>query len=527
MRAQQAGAASLIVLCVLCAGAVSAAPRAHAPAPAHAPDLPILFDMRDPSQRPTVAIEAFGGRCRMLIDTGASFHAIGPRAAGVALERVQAGDLMGTDYRGEAIRGIRVPSWDVRLPDGWPPLGAEISVTTWVHLNQDDFFDPGRAHFDGVIAPIRLTAAHQVVVLDFITDRMSLGTWSDADARLDAGDRALTPTDGTAVHGDKLVVPALVGDDTVLLALDTGAATSVLYVPRADDLPGSVSRTTTRLSRVRVGDVDTKVTFALIEPRESVAFVEPVSSTERASPPRFGFVGADPGFAGLLGMDVLRSCVVAFDAERLRVRCRREPPASLSFDMSSMRTLGPSPHIVQVGRDGLPLRQRADGGYDWIGRHLAAHIGKDGKVKLAPKASGGGFERMDADEERRWFEEETSDLLTALSRADEQRTVRAALAALPRYLSAILDDARFSMAERRRLLFLLWDEMAERDDRERGWAGARARALIDLFIQRRLPAGAPGAYSDAELAALNRTRPGAARFEPYAPIDELLSGALR
>jgi hypothetical protein len=129
---------------------------------------------------------------------------------------------------------------------------------------------------------------------------------------------------------------------------------------------------------------------------------------------------------------------------------------------------------------------------------------------------------MDANDERRWFEEETSDLLIALARADEQQTILDALAALPGYLSAILDDARFSMAERRHLLFLLWDEMAERDDHDRGWAGARARLLIDLFIQRRLPQGAPGAYSAAELAAFNRTRPGGAQFEPYAPLDEIL-----
>jgi hypothetical protein len=458
----------------------------------------------------------------MLIDTGSSFHAMGPRAAGVSRDRMQAGDLMGTDYRGQTLRGIRVPNRDVRLPEGWPSLGEEIRVTTWVHMNQDDFFDPGDAHFDGIIAPIRLATTDRVVVLDFINHTMSVGTWSDAETRLRAGDRALTPAAGMPVHGDKLVVPARVGDETVALALDTGAGTSALYVPHADDLPQSVSRTASRSSRVRVGEVDTKVRFALIEPKESVSFIEPIPASERRPVPRFGFVGADPGFAGLLGMDVLRSCVLAFDAGQFRARCRKDPPASLSFDMTTMRVPGPGPRIVQTGRDGLPLRQRADGGYDWTGRHLAAHIGKDGKVKFSPIASGGGLERMDADEERRWFEEETSDLLTALARADEQHTILNALAALPRYLSAILDDTRFSMAERRHLLFLLWDEMAERDDHDRGWAGTRARLLIDLFIQRRLPPGAPGAYSAAELAAFNRTRPAAAKFEPYAPIDKIL-----
>jgi hypothetical protein len=501
---------------VLCAGAAAATP-----APVRAPDLPINFDMRDLSWRPTVLIEAFGRKCRMLIDTGSLFHALGPRAAGVSLERVRAGELMGTDYRGEAIWGVRVPSWGVRLPDGWPSLGEDIRVTTWVHMNQDDFFDPGDAHFDGVIAPFRLATAQQVVVLDFINDTISLGNWHEAEARLRAGDLGLTPAAGLPVHGDVLVVAARVGDETVALALDTGAPTSALFVPHADDFSQSLSRIATRPSRVRVGAINKNLRFALIERKESVAFVEPLASGELAGVPRSGLVAADPGFGGLLGMDVLRSCVVAFDAERFRVRCRTDPPASLAFDMSTMRAPGPRPRIVQAGPDGLPLRQRADGGYDWTGRHLAARVGKDGKVKFSPIASGGGFERMDADEERRWFEEETSDLVSALARADEQETILEALAALPRYLSAILDDARFSMAERRRLLFLLWDEMAEPDDHDRGWAGARARLLIDLFIQRRLPPGAPGAYSAAELAAFNRTRRGA-KFEPYVPIDKIL-----
>ena len=62
--------------------------------------------------------------------------------------------------------------------------------------------------------------------------------------------------------------------------------------------------------------------------------------------------------------------------------------------------------------------------------------------------------------------------------------------------------------------------MAEPDDRERGWAGARARAVIDAFIRKRLPPGSPGAYSAAEVAAFNGTRRGGPTLAMYAPTDK-------
>ncbi|HEY7375887.1 MAG TPA: hypothetical protein VIF57_27255, partial [Polyangia bacterium] len=111
---------------------------------------------------------------------------------------------------------------------------------------------------------------------------------------------------------------------------------------------------------------------------------------------------------------------------------------------------------------------------------------------------------------------QVGDLLVALARTHEREVIEDALAALPRHLSAILDDRRLSPAQRRRILFLLWDEMAEPADTERGWAGARARRLIETFVQERLPRGGPEAYSDAELAGFNESRRGAVRFEPYA-----------
>jgi hypothetical protein len=67
---------------------------------------------------------------------------------------------------------------------------------------------------------------------------------------------------------------------------------------------------------------------------------------------------------------------------------------------------------------------------------------------------------------------------------------------------------------------MLWDEMAEAEDRERGWAGTEARAIIDAFIQKRLPSDSPNGYSADELPAFNRSRRNGIRFDPYRPLDK-------
>jgi len=299
------------------------------------------------------------------------------------------------------------------------------------------------------------------------------------------------------------------------MALDTGAPASLLFVPRGRDLPEGLTRISERQLTVRVGELTSPVRFSLMERVMSEGAVSP--------------------YDGLIGMDVLRSCVLALDQQHFEVRCRstgssmRVAPSArdqatraMPADLMAMRASGrPRKKMVQV-IDEIQMRQRADGGYDWTGTHVAARIRKDGRVSFS-KASGEDdavvHAEMDASEERRWFEEHVGGLLVTLARAHEREVIEEALAELPRHLSAILDDRRMSPAQRRHILFLLWDEMAEPDDAERGWAGARARRLIDAFVQRRLPPGAPGAFSAAELAGFNRTRRNGILFDPYAPPD--------
>lgn len=73
-----------------------------------------------------------------------------------------------------------------------------------------------------------------------------------------------------------------------------------------------------------------------------------------------------------------------------------------------------------------------------------------------------------------------------------------------------------SAAEKRRLLFQLWDECAESGSDEVVDTARAVRGQIIAFVRRHLPAGSRLGYSAAELARHNRSRSSKARFDPYA-----------
>lgn len=96
--------------------------------------------------------------------------------------------------------------------------------------------------------------------------------------------------------------------------------------------------------------------------------------------------------------------------------------------------------------------------------------------------------------------------------------MRVALQEIPARLDALWADTRYRRRERRRVIFLLW---AEADRASSG--SPPARAVIEKWIRRRLPAGSPDAYSKSELEALSRDRPDLPPFAPYAGSLEMRS----
>lgn len=104
-----------------------------------------------------------------------------------------------------------------------------------------------------------------------------------------------------------------------------------------------------------------------------------------------------------------------------------------------------------------------------------------------------------------------------------------ALSDLPRYLDALWQQPGWSYRLRRRVLFELWDECAERGSEELIAGGRDARAIIEGFIRQAIPAGSPCAYTADELSALNAERQSEAVFAPYGaetdPPGDLLACA--
>lgn len=71
-------------------------------------------------------------------------------------------------------------------------------------------------------------------------------------------------------------------------------------------------------------------------------------------------------------------------------------------------------------------------------------------------------------------------------------------------------------ADKRHLLFLLWDECAERGPDEVVATSRAVRGAILAFVRRRLPAGSRDAFTAEELARENARRSSSERFDPYA-----------
>ena len=72
------------------------------------------------------------------------------------------------------------------------------------------------------------------------------------------------------------------------------------------------------------------------------------------------------------------------------------------------------------------------------------------------------------------------------------------------------------VAERKRELFALWDECDESGSNDVVEASAHARKRVIKFVREHLPQGSHEAFTDAELAALNRDKQSHSSFAPYA-----------
>jgi hypothetical protein len=92
-----------------------------------------------------------------------------------------------------------------------------------------------------------------------------------------------------------------------------------------------------------------------------------------------------------------------------------------------------------------------------------------------------------------------------------------ALFALKDRLEALRAAPGLSTAERRQMVFEMWDECLD-EPKDGPDLGAAARATILAFIRRAFPPDGPAAYALNELAAFNRRRTSRVPFDPYGTL---------
>jgi hypothetical protein len=272
--------------------------------------------------------------------------------------------------------------------------------------------------------------------------------------------------------------------------------------------------------------------LAVPQPRRRAEL--PETSTARAAPPGSGDADSAPG---LLSMRTTGP--TSRPAEP-----RRDPGAGvprLTAEQAARlveRDPGPSEWSpLAPPRSGKTPRARSEIVPDGKGAYRAddltftAKIDRDGRVHIEDRANlqggptSGTFDVSDAImrsagqdpyyRRKALFLERTREQRAAMSVDERQVTLRDSLRKLPEHLSEIWAHTAWPVAQRRRVIFELWDECAEQGPDDIASAGTAARITIVAFIRKHLPEGSAHAYPEAEIQALNKARRSRQRFAPY------------
>ena len=116
-----------------------------------------------------------------------------------------------------------------------------------------------------------------------------------------------------------------------------------------------------------------------------------------------------------------------------------------------------------------------------------------------------------------WYKYEKAKFLSAtfefrvrLAAARQAKLLREAIADVPDRLDGLWRDVSFAPRERRRIMCLLWAEVAVEDP-----ASRRAAEAMEHWIRHKLPAGSAEEFSASERAAC--AADGRRPFSPYEP----------
>jgi predicted aspartyl protease len=264
-----------------------------------------------PFPLPLVSGTIAGHPVLMLLDTGANSHVIaGWLARKLHLPMRRLGDT-GADHVGAPITAYRVDAPQLAI-DEWGPLAANVALATEVpeaieKLGIGAFISPQRLEEDGMS-----------VVLDLRKGDMRSTPSTEAGgpgaSLVEPGAARVCEDDGP-VKGVAYVVPGRVDGHGVRLLVDTGAQQSDLFaaseagkklLERSNvaleplyTASGKVASRQIRGAHLSAGSVSVATNINLVR------------GAADSSCPR----------DGVLGMDVLRSCVLVFGRSRVIARC--------------------------------------------------------------------------------------------------------------------------------------------------------------------------------------------------------------
>jgi hypothetical protein len=113
------------------------------------------------------------------------------------------------------------------------------------------------------------------------------------------------------------------------------------------------------------------------------------------------------------------------------------------------------------------------------------------------------------------FLEETFDERVEIGTVHRAKQLDQADAIIIRHLDHMWRRDDLELAEKKELVFELWDECAESGGENLQAGGAKARAALYRWIDTHLPAGGDAAFTADELDGFNDRRRSKARFAPY------------
>ena len=289
--------------------------------------VPLGWTTTRPAQ-PYVELEVGGVRTHALVDTGASDHVVARALADDAGLVTVSMRAHGVDHGAGAMDLRGLASTPVTIP-GWGPLSPSLRTA-----RDDAAFAVASVHarfralgLGAFVSPQRLVEPGHAVVVDLPRSELVEVAIADLRAELDTrGDAALfTGATSRCLHGQgpragvTWLTDALVEGQPARLLVDTGAAFGDLF------------RTSTvgRALLARRSGTSTLVTAArTVEAPYSDDLTVRIGEVQRSSL-RWNLVDSQGApvcpYDGVLAIDVLRACAVAFDGKNVSGRCAVAP----------------------------------------------------------------------------------------------------------------------------------------------------------------------------------------------------------